>query len=127
MSFNQYRNNNINNHIYQRYKNFSASANVNISSTRAVVKSALFQNLDTTNVLYFQLHNTTSTIGGGDVPIDVIALNPGESVELDHIHFGPDGMAFSSGLSFGLSSTLGTFTAAGSPNCNVLILWDFLT
>jgi hypothetical protein len=71
------------------------------------------------SLVYFQLFNKTTAPVNTDVPIYSIPLPAGSAtvpsnINLGEAFFGPQGKNFSTGLAWGISSTLATFTDAGT-------------
>lgn len=78
-----------------------------------------------TSLVYLQLHNKATALAGGDVPIYSFAVAAGTAtvpsmLERGEEYFGSTGRNFATGITWGISTTNGTYTAASTAaNYNV--------
>jgi len=77
---------------------------------------------ETTNASkrYLQIFNSTTPPTAGNVPVLSFLIPAGASCDYGTSHFGPNGQSFTVGMSYGVSSTPLTYTAASSASEQVV-------
>lgn len=91
--------------------NRGANATLNIKASAGVVASLSCFNT-TASVRYIQLHNTATTPAGAAVPLLSFLVPANAQIIVGQDFFTNSGVYFSTGIAFGISSTMDTYTAA---------------
>lgn len=94
------------------FQNLAADVTKNIKASAGTVFSFYVFNT-TGSTVYFQLWNSATTAAAGSL-IDVWLVPAGSQVQIDEDYFSREGRAFSTGIAFGISSTLSTYTGASA-------------
>jgi hypothetical protein len=93
-----------------------------IKPSRGAVNAAIVENRHSSKQ-YLQLFNQPTAPESGDAPYIVVPLPAdGGGFVLEQSLWGDNGLAFPEGISWGVSSTVETYTA-GNNNVLVQILW----
>lgn len=82
-----------------------------IKNSPGVLNKVFITNTAGSSVYYFQLFNNTAVPSNGNVPTMSIIIPNGVTTIIE---LGINGKKFSAGISFGVSTTPATYTAAGS-------------
>jgi len=101
----------VSTYSWTQFQNLGANATLNIKATPGNVKSVCCHNVSGGD-RYFQLHNTATTPSGGAVPARTYYVPAGGVLELTGTYFGEQGINFSTGIAFAVSTTEATYTAA---------------
>jgi hypothetical protein len=104
------------------FTNFGVDATKNVKATPGNVYSLHCQNTTSSN-RYIQLHNTATTPAGAAVPLVSFWVPPNSAVVFDKTFFGDNGINFSTGIAFAISSTIATYTAATNTDQNTTITY----
>lgn len=93
------------------YQNLGTSSAGVVKNSAGVISAIACYNKSNA-VRWIQLYNKTTVPSGSDTPIENHPIFAGSYLVLDSAYFGQLGLAFGNGISFGFSSTSGTFTSA---------------
>jgi hypothetical protein len=95
--------------------------------------AGLFKAFDVSNVnaalRWFQIHNTGTALAGSEVPIESFPIPAGSASQpgnktLGYDFFGPNGIYCSTGITWAMSTTQGTYTAATAADHNVIVHYN---
>lgn len=104
------------------FTNYGANATLNVKATAGNVFSIYCQNTNA-SVRYIQIHNTTTTPGGGAIPVVSFMIPGSGAVFIDHTMLPAGGAYFSTGIAFAFSTTAGTYTAGTAGEQNTFITY----
>lgn len=93
------------------YQNLGTSSAGVVKNSAGVVSAIAVYNKSSA-IRWIQLYNKSAAPSGSDAPVENHPIFASSYLVLDSAYFGQLGLAFSNGVSFGFSSTSGTFTSA---------------
>jgi hypothetical protein len=100
------------------FVNLSANVTLNIKATAGVVVSLTCINT-TSTIRYMMLHNSTTTSSGA--PQEQFLVPGFTQIVIGTDYFTTAGKWFSTGICFGISTTVNTYTAASATDCAVTV------
>jgi hypothetical protein len=92
------------------FKNLGANATLNVKASAGNVFSLSCYNSNVSS-RFIQIHNTTTTPGGGATPIFSFLVPPSSQIIVGSDFFTMGGIYFSAGIAFAFSTTINTYTA----------------
>lgn len=102
----------------------TSSAGANLKSTGGTIYSLIFSNLNSSSTRYFQLFNQTTSPTTGNVPVLQLPIPVGSTIGFGQDIFGGTGFPLSTGVTWGVSTTAGTYTAAATSDSTLSIRWS---
>lgn len=101
----------VSTYSYSRYSNFGTTFEANVKATPGNVYSLYCHNLNG-STRYIQLHNSTTDVVMGATPFYSFLVAGNGTTLVDSAFFGPNGINFSSGISWAFSTTEATWGPA---------------
>lgn len=102
------------------FTNFGTANNPNVKASAGVLFSLCVENRNQA-ARYCQIHNTNGVVANGTIPVYTFLVPGGTMVVLGEDFFSLAGHAFSNGIAYGFSSTMGTMTAAAAGDSTIHI------